>query len=389
MDLQLSVINEEGNFIFNTDSNVNVADFTIRGLLEKNPDWEFYLLVPPSEMIVNKGEFFKDSRIHLLEYAYFNNPFVDRMSLNAQSLAKTLEGIHIDLVYTNDPQKVLPYKTFFYWKQNEFVKIITRCHWVTGKIHRKVPEEIDFVIRQTEGGIYSKYITFNSQTAVKMFLENAKEFYNEETIDKLREKCIAIETVDVAKVDKQKQERIASNIPILLFAHRMSYYTGYAEVLEIMDEMYREGYQFQAYFPDPGNKQSQESLHIRYPFIIPIDKSTWTHEDYLKLCWKCDVAIGNHNIPTSWGGLALTEPMSAFCAPAMPDKDGYKEMFYEDREVFFWGKGQLKKLLIKYILDEAFLKEKQEEARKFCVEKLETSHSMSLCYGFISHFRFA
>jgi hypothetical protein len=295
------------------------------------------------------------------------------MSLNAESLAKTLEGIHIDLVYTNDPQKVLPYKTFFYWKQNEFVNIITRCHWVTGKIHRKVPEEIDFVIRQTEGGIYSECITFNSQTAVRMFLENAKEFYNDEVINKLKEKCIAIETVDVAKVDKQQVARNRSIAPLFLFAHRLSYYTGYAEVLEIMDEMYREGYQFQACFPDPGNKQSQESLHIRYPFIIPIDKTSWTHEDYLKLCWRCDVAIGNHNIPTTWGGLALTEPMSAYCAPVMPDKDGYKEMFYNDNDVFFWGKGQLKKLLIRFITDSAFLAEKQELARKFCIEELSMS----------------
>jgi hypothetical protein len=374
-DLQLSVIDKEGKFIFETDSNCNAADFTIRGLLDKNPDWEFYLLIPPSDMIVNRGEFFKDSRIHLLEYAYFNNPFVDRMSLNAQSLAKTLEGIHIDMVYTNDPQKVLPYKTFFYWKQNEFVKIITRCHWVTGKIHRKVPEEIDFVIRQTEGVLYSEYATFNSNAAIEMFLVNAIEHFNGNVIEKLRDKCIAIETVDVEKVDKYKVDE-GHKIVRFLFAHRLSFYTGWEEVLSVLDEIHGKGYKFELYMPDPGNKKDQHELAAKHPYLVPIDKKGWTHEDYLELCWKCDVAIGNHNIPTSWGGLALTEPMSAFCAPAMPNKDGYKEMFFQE-DVFFNNRDEMRELLMRYILDSSFLGREKLLARVFCDQKLSMEKYIS------------
>lgn len=374
VDLQLSVLTSlnDGDFIFNTDSNVNAASFTIKGLLEVNPNYEIYLLIPLRDEIVNFGHFFEDSRIHLIQYPYFGNPFVERVSFVPRTLLESLKDITIDILYLNDPSKVLTYKTFFYMKQNEFIKIICRNHWVTGKLHRKVPEQIDFITRQVEGVLYSDYSTFNSKTAIDMLLENAKEFFNDETVAKLKSKCIATETVDAKKIDKYKKNK-GNIITKFLFAHRLSYYTGWEEVLDVMNEMYVEGYSFKLFMPDPGNKKSQKELHLQYPFIVEINKDDWTHEDYLKLCWKADVAIGNHNIPTTWGGLSLTEPMVAECAPCMPRKDAYLEMFYQDASVYFRNRDELKLLLIRYIIDNKFLKDKQEEARKFCLEELSMS----------------
>lgn len=370
-DLQLSVLTsqEDGDFIFNTDSNVNVASFTIAGLLKKNPDYEIYLMIPEEHKIVNPGQFFDDKRIHVINYPYFGNPFVERVSFNPREMMELLGDIHIDLVYTNDPSKVLTYKTFFYMKQGEFVPIISRNHWVTGKLHRKVPEEIDFITRQVEGAIYSDYSTFNSKTAIDMLLSNADEFYNEETIENIRGKCSATETVDLEKIDRHRVE-VENKIPVILFAHRLSYYTGFEEVLSVLDELFEEGLVFQLYLPDPGNKSSQEELNAKHPYLMPIDKNNWSHEDYIELCWKADIAIGNHNIPTTWGGLALTEPMAAFTAPLMPDKDGYIEMFYNEPDCYFEDRDDMKKKLIHLLQNPDVLEEKKKLARQFCEEEL-------------------
>src|SRR3990167_4842622 len=140
-DLQLSVVDslDDGRFLFTTDSNANVACYTINGLLEKNPGWKVFLLVPPAKS-TTKGLTFPDKlseRVVLVNYEYFGNPFMDRMTFLTRSLSKIKE--QIDIVYTNDPTKVLNYKTYFFYKQDKIIPVICRNHWVTGKANRKVP----------------------------------------------------------------------------------------------------------------------------------------------------------------------------------------------------------------------------------------------------------
>jgi len=371
-DLQLSVI-KDGKFIISTDSNVNVAKFTIFGLLEQNPDYHFVVLVPRDyQCDVNPKEIFKHERITVREYPYFKNSFVDRMSFDSVKMAGLLKDIKIDLVMTNDPCKVLPYKTLFHALYGEIIPVIARNHWVTGQVHRKQVESIDYVIRQTEGAIYADYSTFNSEAAIQMMLEGGREFFKEDAIQKAYDKCVPVETVDSKKMDKYGVKGQLKLFPetVILFAHRLSYYTGFDEVFEVLDRLHSEGHIFIAYFPDPGNKFSQEELKKAHPYIQVIDKSKWTHEDYCRLCWQADIAIGNHNIPTSWGGLSLTEPMAAYTCPLMPKKDAYLEMFYETDDVFFKDKNEMYEKL-KCLLENPDLLEKNKElAGKFAREEL-------------------
>lgn len=391
-DLQLSVLDslDDGNFLFQTDSNVNVMCFTIKGLLAKNPDFTFYLLVPPVNKLtmLKEGDdlskiydIFTDEidrkKVKLIEYPYYGNPFIDRVSFYPRELKEKLDNIHIDLIYTNDPSKVLTYKTFFYHLQDEFVPIISRNHWVTGKLHRKVPEEIDFMTRQVEGAYHSTFSTFNSETAIDMLLENSKEFFNDEVREKIKRTSVATETVDIEKMDAiEKTERL--DMFTILWAHRLSYYTGFNEVFDALNDLWEEGYDFHLVVTDPGNKTTQKELKEKYPFIYEIDKSKWTHEDYLKMCWKADIAIGNHNIPTTWGGLSLTEPMSAYTVPLMPAKDGYLEMFHKgyadstsnDPNVFFSDMDDMNEMIKGYMKDPNSLEHMKSLARNFCESKL-------------------
>ncbi len=398
-DLQLSVLTslKDGNFIFETDSNVNVARFTIKGLLKKSKNLHFYLLVPEKtkiEAIKRKKiktvkSFMKDiannKRVTFIEYPYYGNPFIDRMSFNSRNLKKELKDIKIDLVYTNDPNKVLAYKTFFYQQQNEFVPVISRNHWVTGKLHRKVPKKIDFIIRQIEGTLNSDFSTFNSKTAIKMLIENSKEHFNDNVRKAIRKKSVPIDTVDLEKVDSFKNDFKFDKFTIL-WGHRLSYYTGWEEVFNVLNKIYEKRKDFILVAPDPGNKFSQKELKKKYPFLSQINKKKWSHEDYLKMCWTADLVIGNHNIPTTWGGLALTEPMTAETAVLMPKKDGYLEMHYKDKDskyVFFKNKKELEKLISLYINDKKLLRRMKKKARKFCKEELSMKKYISTLYNLI------
>lgn len=384
-DLQLSVLDslDDGKFLFTPDSNVNVATFTLKGLCELLPDATFYVLAPSPEKTVHGLEFtdkLDASRVKVLAYDYFGNPFMDRMNFDARSINKALNlaNVKFDLVYTNDPCKVLPYKTLFYYRQKSFIPVISRNHWVSGITDRKVPEQIDFVMRQVEGARYGDWMTFNSKYAIELFKENAKEFYNFATIEGIEGKLEAFETVDVDKVDMYRTEQKPSKFTIL-WGHRLSYYTGWEETFNWLLEYWEKNKEWQMICPDPGNKFTQEELHKRWPFIKPIDKSSWTHEKYLTLCWMSDVVLGNHNYPATWGGLSMTEPMAARTVPVMPNRHSYKEMFYRstpdeiymyEKFTFFENKEDFLKCIEFWHSHPDALEHQKSLARKFCKEEL-------------------
>lgn len=386
LDLQLSVVDsmDDGKFLITPDSNANVMTFLLKGLLKELPDAKFGVLVPPRDRTtLTEGKSFfndviEDSRVTLIPYRYFGNPFIDRMTFDTVGLKEALCCFDVDLVYTNDPTKVLGYKTFFYGKYKKFLPVISRNHWVTGKTDRKVPEEIDFVIRQIEGAIKGYAQTFNSEFGIHLFLENAKEFFNDETIEKLKPKLSAFEAVDIEKVDKYETDAKPKKFT-LLWAHRLSYYTGWEEMFDWLKELWAQRQDWQLIVPDPGNKFKQEELVARWPFITAIDKSTWTHAKYLTLCWMSDITLGNHNFPAAWGGLSITEPMAAETVPLMPGKDSYLEMFFPETEdsvymcnPFFSDKDELLKKINFFMNNEQQLKFMKKEARKFCKQNLST-----------------
>ena len=377
-DLQLSVLNsmDDGRFLITTDSNVNYGTYLIKNLLEQNEDLNVYVLVPPLEKtLVSVSEErllenFKD-RVTLVDYDYFGNPFVDRMTFNSQKMFKELEGIDIDIVYTNDPCKVLPFKTFFYYKQKKMIPVMSRNHWVTGSTDRKVPEEIDFQLRQIEGALVGDDMSFNSQYAAAIFTMDSMDVVTESVATEVSNRLSVYEAVDIDKVDRHKTDEKLEKFTIL-WAHRLSYYTGWKETFEALNELWKKRQDFQVIIPDPGDKSTQQELKSQYPFMKMIDKDSWTHQSYLETCWKVDLCLGNHKYPATWGGLAITEPMVAETVPLMPNRYAYIEMFYSDYKhpIFFSDEAGMIKNIEYYLDNREALEEAKKDSRKFCLENL-------------------
>ena len=370
VDLQLSSLSKERKFLIAPDSNVNVSYFMLKGLAQARPDWKFYLLVPSLEQLTETDSFKQFGfdeilNLTLVNYNYYPNAFIARHNLDVSSLDKALLGIDVDVVLTNDPTKVLSYKTFFYYRQNRFIPVISRNHWVTGPTDRKVPEEIDFQIAQVEGAIYGDAMTFNSKFAIELFYNDAAKIFREEVVENFFDKLHAFETVPIEKIDKYKTEHRLSKFTIL-WAHRLSSYTGWQRTLGALNQLWKKRQDWCAVVPDPGNKFTQEELKEKYPFIYPIDKSTWNHKEYMRTCWAADLVIGNHSYPATWGGLAITEPMAAYTAPLLLDAYCYREMFYNNEDCFFYGDYEMLQKIERFIDSPAFLEEVKKGARRFC-----------------------
>ncbi|MBI2020108.1 glycosyltransferase [Candidatus Daviesbacteria bacterium] len=374
-DLQLSVLDslDDGNFIMTTDSNVNVATVLIKNLLNLSNNIKIYVLVPPKSKILNFKNYLlsdiQSSNLDFIEYKYYGNPFVDRMSFFSRDLIQSLKNLKVDIVYTNDPCKVLGYKTVLYSLLSKPVPVMSRNHWVTGKTDYKVPQYIDFALRQCEGALYSDNATFNSKFAVDSFLYNAEQYLNKETIESLSKKLDHIECVDIDKIDQYRTDEKFDEFT-MIFANRLSYYTGWKETLDAINRLWKRRKDFQVIVPDPGNKFKQEDLFSEYNFIKTVNKDTWTHEDYIKTCWKVDACIGNHKYPATWGGLAITEPMAAYSIPIIPKRHAYLEMFDSDSHSFFTDENDLIRAIEFYLDNREILEKDKLRARAFCEKNL-------------------
>jgi len=389
-DLQLSVVDSyrDGKFLFETDSNVDVASTVLRGIARLRPGWEVVVPVPPGDRIVRGYPAFHGdlpASVKLVEQDMFGDPFVGRHSFDARSLLRALDerGLtDVDYVYTNDPCRALAYKTFFHRVTGKMVPVASRWHWVTGRADRKVPEPLDFVVSQGEGALVSDVCYFDSKFAVDQFLYNLGEHFNQEAVGSIRPKCRTGVAVDVDKMDSEmpmfatyRDQRPLWKYFVIAWCHRLSYYTGWEQVFDALLKLWERRQDFRVVVTDPGNKYpDQAALAARWPFIDPIDKaaSGWDLKDYLRLCWRADAVIGNHQVPAIWGGLAITEPMAAFTAPLMPDRDAYREMCFEEtREHVLWRDydDMLRKL--EALMDSPELLDRvKAEARKFCVDAL-------------------
>ncbi len=384
-DLQLSVVDgyRDGRFLFHTDSNVDVASTALRGIAKIRPDWELVVPVPPLDQIVDgRRNFHGDlpANVKLVTQEAFGDPFVGRQSFDARSLLWGLDhaqATDVDYVYTNDPCRALAYKTFFHRVTGRFVPVASRWHWVTGRADRKVPEPVDFAVSQGEGAIVSDVCYFDSRYAVEEFLGNMHEHFNYGTIDAVAEKCKTGVAVDVDKIDAVHPGHAPVDPSLLiLWAHRLSYYTGWEQVFDALAQLWnRRPGSFRVIATDPGGKHDQRELARRWPFIEPLEKNGYPYlgvNDYLRLCWRASVVIGNHTVPAIWGGLALTEPMAAWTAPLMPNRWAYREMCTDEMapHVLFEDMPDMIRKLERLIDDPPLRNELGFRAWKFCRDQL-------------------
>lgn len=364
-DMQLSATTDSvglrGASVFERDSNVDVARTLIAGLVARHPNWRFYVSsVPHPLQTVPQGSAAEvvsgDPRVkHLRDPYWCSNPYVERFRFSPASLISDLGKVgapRIDVVMANDPCKVLALKTTVH-KYNHVTgvdaeqrlpRVMTRFHWLTGQTDRKRPAQLDFAIRQVEGALHSDWVTFNSMFACDLFYENAREFFNPRVVGALKRRCAGFEQVDASRVirgatsgrsifDYVDQQHQKTRV---IWAHRISYYTGWEEVFKMFDVAWSHGPQdFVVLVTDPterirGDSEKQAAFVAEHPWAV-FPWQSWSVPDYYRACVDADVVIGNHTYRTIWGGYAVTEPMAAACAPLLPRRDSYVEMFRLDR----------------------------------------------------------
>jgi glycosyltransferase involved in cell wall biosynthesis len=341
----------QSRFLFSKDSNTVYFATMMRAIYKVRPDWAVNVFVPlPEQVISDKGERYakteaierlkEDMRgvgnipnLHLMPYKYVSEAFTQRFNFNVRGFMPYIKSLcnEYDFVWCNEPAHVQNWTvTMFGRRMSDAIPIGSLCHWVTGWTGRKAPSDrLDWMIRHAEGAYSSVFTLLSSKTAAALFIEGARQYFNRSFLEKITPKIgtLAVPTDSSNFMAKKSLGERKTDGPLrLLWAHRLNSYTGFEHCFQSLKILHdkRPG-TFTLWVPDPGDRDTQENLHDKYPFIEMLDKKTWSFDQYVKLCWSAHVVLGNHQALSVWGGLALSEPQICGCFALTPDTSWYRE----------------------------------------------------------------
>jgi hypothetical protein len=237
---------------------------------------------------------------------FVNNPFYSRFVFNFDEAQRLIEDKHPDIILENEPTKVMSWNALKFNRKYNF-KVYTYNHWLDTIFDRKVPcDYLTYMYRQFEGHLFADKSGFNSNFAINLFLENAKQLFISD-FEKLASKLYKLPPF----VDVEEMDEFASNKKedFILFNHRLStleYYNTQVNNLIWLLESNAFLRSKKIIFTNPTAKDSEaitnqlDAMGMRYEFVS-LDK----RRDYIELCSKANLGFCLFEHPGMWTISAL------------------------------------------------------------------------------------
>jgi len=241
------------------------------------------------------------------EYDIFvNNPFYSRFVFNFEEAERLIRDKNPDVVFEHEPTKVMCWNALKFNKKLNF-KIYTYNHWLDTVLDRKIPcDYLTYMYRQFEGHLYADKSGFNTNFAVDLFLNNAKQLFITD-FDKLADKLYKLPPfVDIEEMEEHINNKKED---FIIFNHRLStleYYNTQVNNLIWLLSTSRFLQSKKIIFTNPTAKDSEsitnqlDAMGMKYEFVS-LDK----RRDYIKLCSKASLGFCLFEHPGMWTISAL------------------------------------------------------------------------------------
>ena len=245
-----------------------------------------------------------------------------------------LQELEYDVVYSHLPD-------WYMVKRYTEKTIIGYAHWWEMKScnaedrknrFRNIPAEI-------MGALQMEVCYLNTQDQKNRVIEEAKEWFNDEKIQKLND-ILQVWHLGVPK-DKIVQNYPSEKDKVIVFNHRAAAYKGYPQFIELMKE-YRERRQdFTVWVPQLEGP-AEESW---------IDNTKVPKHEYYTRLQRCTVGIQMRQSNYGWS-VAAVDCMMNGTPMIFQESDCYREI--DPNGLFFKYKKDLFSLLDKFLDDSAF-----------------------------------
>ena len=199
-----------------------------------------------------------------------------------------------------------------------------------------------------------------------MVIEQAKEIYNQDTIEKL-DKILTPQHLGVRKNDIDKT--IAPQENTIVFNHRTETYKNYKNFVEIVTELRKTIKDFKVWVPLLDQKPKED-------WIIT-DK--FDKKGYYEKLKRCCVGFSPKQKYGGWS-VSTTDGLMNGCPFIMYDADYYSEL--NPTADFFTTKKEAINLLNKYLDDQTYRDKKSVESIEYVEENLlyEDEINLMSCY---------
>lgn len=348
--LQLSNYNNEGNYMLEGDSNFNLGMMRIRKLLERNPEWKFYVTVPSPHQIEHsksKKKEFKESRdipeqVKLITVSHTDHAVKNRYHFDFNEIEKNLRFENkknpldsVDLLVINDPVMTKHWKVMFDRTFDINPPVITLNHFADTPSHPKVPEKYSYWFRQLEAAHDSDLHVLHCLSEMKRFLANATNDLSKERMKKISgtttywENGFSAQEINQAKEIKEVKAEVSDKRTTIVFPCRLSStnYTNWEKFIKAAEHLYsHERNDFEVIVTDPSQNAELEKFNNEHMSVRKIKRGLLTRNEYITLLKEADIVASLYQDDT-YGGIAWREAIYAGCAPLSPMVNEYKRHF--------------------------------------------------------------
>jgi len=315
-------------FQFQKDSGFIYTKQLIKSLPK---DWRYYWLIPDKIKGTEQGWFREaNDLVELIPYPYSTSIHQNRYNFSVNTLSSYFDyGNDIDVVLCHQPEVAANLRVWFQNQRRETPLIFSYYHWIDCKESAKFGKELSgYSSRQLDGAEASDYIMFHTTYAYDLFFMQAIENHNFKYVSDVTDLKLGyfhpaptsfpVDPFDTGVPDDKK---------IILFNHRLNNTTQWKQVVETLDEIYKERQDFVLWITDDSKIKEFEYLKAR-PYIIV---KSLSDGEYGYILFISHFSICNHKGYSTWN-MAVIDSVYNDCLALIPNREVYKDMFHASME---------------------------------------------------------
>ena len=321
------------------DSYIQVIKNQIKLFNEIRDDLWFYLILPchvPSLQFDNVTQWYIDFETY---------PQTMRSNFRVDVIRKMLHnGLDFDLIMSHLPEHTHQLTNTFYNVTHHMPPVFGYCHWFDLKEVVAWPK--DSFLQNITGLLEYDRCHLNTQHQKDMVLNQAKETFNDATIEKL-DSILTVQHLGVNVEDIVSEINEAPE-KIIVFNHRPDTYKHFKEFIAVCDELWKLRQDFKVWIPllDKPNRD--------YVITDKGDKQ-W----YYKELQKCYIGFSPKQKYGGWS-VAMTDGMMNGVPYIMYDDTYYHEL--NAKGDFFKNDHEALMLMNTYLDDPKYRNEQAEQA---------------------------
>ena len=229
---------------------------------------------------------------------------------------------HYDIVYTHLPEHALQLKNLLYNNTNINPLFIGYTHWTEFKEITNYEYQVGLAYNIV-GLLQMSKCGINTQAQKDLVLKNAKEYFNDDVINKKLDNILEPQYLgwEIPKYEKQTTDK-----KIIVYNHRPHTYKNYPWFLEQMDRLWEKRKDFEVWVPLAESREREYITNEKFDRV-----------GYFSKLSSCLVGVCCRQKYEGWA-VSATDGMSVGVPYLFSDDGSYHELA-GDGGVYYWNDG--------------------------------------------------